>query len=172
MHPRGTAIQARTLLLDNLQSLWRASPHGQGYPHFNLAGLYHTAKRTLTHAVQGNDAMSQRLRQTQAVLDPFVAAWLPTCLAHNDFYDDQMITMPDGRIALVDFEEAGAGDPMLDVGNFLAHLRWSACFQRDDEAHASDAYHAAFKSAALDRFRWNKRDLALREAVCLFKDLY
>ena len=32
--------------------------------------------------------------------------------------------------ALVDFEEAGPGDPMLDVGNFIAHLCWRSRFGR------------------------------------------
>ena len=52
----------------------------------------------------------------------FAAAWRPTALAHNDFYDDQMLLMPAGNLALVDFEETGPGDPML------AHLRWMAGF--------------------------------------------
>ena len=60
-------------------------------------------------------------------LSPFVDAWQPTALAHNDFYDDQMLFTPDtGRLALVDFEETAPGDPLLDVGVMLAHLRRSA----------------------------------------------
>ena len=102
-------------------------------------------------------------------LDPFVRAWRPTGIAHNDFYDDQMLVLPDGRVALVDFEEAGPGDPLLDVGNFLAHLRWSTRFGRSREAANADSFHQLFRQAALDRFGWGERDLALREAVCLFR---
>ena len=61
-------------------------------------------------------------------VDPFVASREPSGTVHNYFYDDQMhcyddqmLMLPDGRVALVDFEEAGPGDSMLDVGNFLAH---------------------------------------------------
>ena len=90
-------------------------------------------------------------------------------MAHNDFYDDQMLVTHDGRIALVDFEEAGPGDPMLDVGNFLAHLHWASRFGRHRENDASGAYHPVFRQAALDRFRWSEMDLAFREAVCLFR---
>ena len=30
-------------------------------------------------------------------------------------------------------------------------------------------YHRLFREASLQRFRWNARDLDLREAVCLFR---
>ena len=102
-------------------------------------------------------------------MEPFAQSWRPTHIAHNDFYDDQMLILPDGRVALVDLEEAGPGDPMLDVGNFLAHLRWGAHFGREKEAESRGAYRVVFRQAALKRFGWDERELALREAVCLFR---
>ena len=90
-------------------------------------------------------------------------------MAHNDFYDDQMLVLPERRIALVDFEEIAPGDPMIDVGNFLAHLLWSARFAHERQADHCRDYHSALRYAALSRFRWNDRSLAIREAVCLFR---
>ena len=157
------------LLLDAIESLWDA-PHGtEGGRPFNLAGAYRRAKRSFRHKARDDDASLHELEDAVRVLDPFVEAWEPSGIAHNDFYDDQMLALPDGRIALVDFEEAGPGDPLLDVGNFLAHLRWAARFGRKREAPAAGAYHADFRQAALKRFAWSERDLALREAVCLFR---
>ena len=109
------------------------------------------------------------LKQATCALDPFVETWQPTCIAHNDFYDDQMLALPDGRIAIVDLEEAGLGDPMLDVGNFLAHLRWSSCFAPDQEAKFSESYHDAFRASAMEKFGWDGLELDLREATCLFR---
>ena len=80
-----------------------------------------------------------------------------------------MLILPDGRIAFVDFEEAGSGGPMPDVGKFLAHLRWAANFCGEKEAKAKSAYHAIFRSASIERIGWSEQDLALREAVCLFR---
>ena len=80
-----------------------------------------------------------------------------------------MLVLRDGRIALVDFEEAGPGDPMLDVGNFLAHLRWASSFGRKGKREGSGTYYQQFRHAALQRFRWANRELAFREAVCLFR---
>ena len=135
---------------------------------FNLAGAYRRARRAFTKALVDDESASGILREATRTLDPFVQSWRPSHTAHNDFYDDQMLLLPDGRIALVDFEEAGPGDPMLDVGIFLAHLRWAAHFGREKEANAKSAYHAILQCAALDRFGWSEKELALRETVCLF----
>lgn len=157
------------LLLDGLEPLWNASPSGHKDRPFNLAGAYRRARRSFRHNVHEGSEAARSLSDATRTLDPFVRDWRPGVLAHNDFYDDQMLVLRDGRIAVVDFEEAGPGDPMLDVGNFLAHLRWASHFRRSREADATGAYHQLFRSAALDRFRWSERDLALREAVCLFR---
>ena len=102
-------------------------------------------------------------------LDVFVEAWRPSAIAHNDFYDDQILVLPDGDVALVDLEEAGPGDPMLDVGNFIAHLRWRSRLGRRLEDDASGSYLNEFRTAAMERFGWYELELNLREAVCLFR---
>ena len=158
-----------TLLLEGLETLWSASHVPDGTRPFNLSGAYRRAKRTFTHNVRDGSTALRSLNDATKSLDPFVRSWRPTSIAHNDFYDDQMLVLRDGRIALVDFEEAGPGDPMLDVGNFLAHLRWASCFGRKRRRDGSGAYYQQFRHAALDRFRWTERDLAFREAVCLFR---
>ena len=109
-------------------------------------------------------------------VDPFVASREPSGTVHNYFnddqmhcYEDQMLMLPDGRVALGDFEEAGSGAPVLDVGNFLAQLLWAARFGRSRDAQANEANYDAFRSVALDRFDWSERGLVLREAVCLLR---
>ncbi len=158
-----------SLLLDGLQTLWSASPEQPGGRPFNLSGAYERAKRSFRHNARDNIAALRNLNDATKSLDPFVRSWRPTCIAHNDFYDDQMLVLRDGRIALVDFEEAGPGDPMLDVGNFLAHLRWAFLFGRKRSADGSGAFYQQFRNAALDRFRWSEEELRFREAVCLFR---
>ncbi len=156
-------------LLDGLSGLWSVPMRSKNGRPFNLAGAYRRAKRAFTNAVDDGDAAQHILAEAVNSLEPFVKSWRPSHLAQNDFYDDQMLVLPDGRISLVDFEEAGPGDPMLDVGNFLAHLSWGAHFRRKKEAEAQGAYRYIFRRAALERFRWDERELALREAVCLFR---
>ncbi len=157
------------LLLDGLEPLWKTSPNGHKGRPFNLASAYRRARRSFRHNARDDSEAARSLKDATKALDPFVRDWRPGVIAHNDFYDDQMLVLRDGRIAVVDFEEAGPGDPMLDVGNFLAHLRWASHFGSSREADARGAYHQIFRSAALDRFRWSERELALREAVCLFR---
>ena len=157
-------------LFDGLEKLWSVPlQEVEDARPFNLAGAYRRAKRAFVNAIQKEDAARRILNEAIRDLDPFVQSWRPTHIAHNDFYDDQMLILPDGRIALVDLEEAGPGDPMLDVGNFLAHLRWGAHFGREKEAESRGAYRVVFRQAALERFGWDERELALREAICLFR---
>ena len=156
-------------LLDGLQTLWSAPHVPAGTRPFNLSGAYRRAKRSFNHNVRDNCAASRNLQDAVKSLDPFVRSWRPTGIAHNDFYDDQVLVLRDGSVALVDFEEAGPGDPLLDVGNFLAHLRWASSFGRKGRGAGSGNYFKQFRDAALDRFRWADRDLAFREAVCLFR---
>lgn len=158
-----------SVILDGLDSLWREPTKAATGRPFNLKSLYRRAKRILGHATGGSDEARGSLQSAARVLDPFVAGWQPSSLAHNDFYDDQMLILPDGRIALVDFEETGPGDPMLDAGNLLAHLRIQSGLGRGSAAAAARAYHGMFRRTALDRFSWNERELDLREAVCLFR---
>ena len=156
-------------ILDNLARLWDTPYAANGRRPFNLLGAYRRARRVFRQVLRDREGPRLTLKRATAALDPFVKSWQPSGLAHNDFYDDQLIRIPDGRLALVDFEEVGLGDPLLDVGNFLAHMRWSAHFGREAEAKASGAYHRLMRSAALERFGWEERALNLREAVCIFR---
>ena len=156
-------------LYDGLESLWRDESVNSDRPAYNLPGGYRQARRMFANAAQGNRELSCVIKEATNILNPFIEQWKPTGIAHNDFYDDQLIVTPDGRMALVDFEEAGPGDPLLDVGNFLAHLRWATHFGSEDHREAAGEYHQLFQTGALERFRWGGRDLDLREAVCLFR---
>lgn len=156
-------------LLDGLEALWSVPLGTEDTPPFNLEGAYRRAKRAFRKALDDDENARRILDAAVRSLDPFARSWEPIHTAHNDFYDDQMLILPDGRVALVDFEEAGPGDPLLDVGNFLAHLRWTVHFGREREAAVKSAYHEIFRTASLDRLGWSERDLALREAVCLFR---
>ena len=166
---RGGRMPDSEPLFDGLQTLWDAPREMYDARPFNLSGAYRRARRSFKHNLRDHATALQVLNEATRVLDPFVRSWRPTGIAHNDFYDDQMLVLPDGRIALVDFEEAGPGDPLLDVGNFLAHLRWASHLGRRRDTDASGAFHQVFRSAALDRFGWNEQSLNLREAVCLFR---
>ncbi len=158
-----------TLLLDGLETLWNVSPKGGTNRPFNLPRAYRRARRSFMHHIQDSRAALRSFNDATKALDPFIRSWHPSGIAHNDFYDDQMLLLGDGRIALVDFEEAGPGDPMLDVGNFLAHLQGAYHFGRKRENDARAAFCPVFRHAALERFRWSERELAFREAACLFR---
>ena len=56
----------------------------------------------------------------------FNCCWpLPQCLVHNDCNFGNVVLMPTGKIALVDWEGSGLGPALLDIGFVL-----SACFDK------------------------------------------
>jgi aminoglycoside phosphotransferase (APT) family kinase protein len=150
-------------LLDALAPMWEVPP-GEGRP-FDAGGGFRHAERVLCGALPegGQHPVLRKLLET---LRPCTEAWRPSSLAHNDFYDDQMIVTPSGRIALVDFEEAGPGDPVLDLATMLAHLRWMARFL---QAERYETYRSNLRDAALLRFGWEQRTLDVWEAYQLFR---
>lgn len=156
-------------VLDGLESLWQAPQEDFGARPFSLQRAYSRALQSFRHNLRDQHDSMHRLNAIADMLDGFVASWRPSSMAHNDFYDDQMLLTADGRIALVDLEDIGPGDPMLDVGNFLAHLRWSSQSSNKDRAENCRSFHRLFLGAALERFKWDAQSLALREAVCLFR---
>lgn len=156
-------------LLDGLESLWNIPLENPGIRPFGLSRAYFRALNSFRHNLRDHADSSQTLKAIADSLGPFVKSWKPSRMAHNDFYDDQLLLVEDGRIALVDLEDIAPGDPMLDVGNFLAHLRWATQSENKDRADNCELFQHALRGAALERFRWDSRDLALREAVCLFR---
>jgi len=155
------------LIFDSLESLWAVSGENSSSPPLNLPGAYSRAKAIINHSVGENDDAWPEYRRSVQALDRFIDSWRPTGIAHNDFYDDQMVVLPDGKICLVDVEGAGPGEPMLDVGNFLAHQNWA--FRVSERGDGFGHYHDDFRQEGLRRFRWDEADLDLREAVCLFR---
>lgn len=153
------------LILDHLARLWSGPvPPDKSSP--SLAAGFRLTRRILSRLLQERE--TYRLLQGVAdILGPFAEAWQPRTLAHNDFYDDQMLLTPTGRVALVDFEEIGLGDPLLDVGTLLAHLRWGASL--GTARQRLQTYRSNFRCAALERFGWDERELDLREAFALFR---
>ncbi len=157
------------LLLDPMARLW-SLPMPEAVASRDILGGYRMVRDLMAHLLEGRESL-ERLNTVSLALRPFVDGWKPTAMAHNDYYDDQMlITNDTGRVAMVDFEEIGPGDPMMDVGNLLAHQKRSARLNKKEEVAAAVlAYRKAFRSAALERFGWDHHELNLREAYCLFR---
>lgn len=154
-------------IFDHLSKLWAGPLDQVEAESISLKNSFGGPRRLFAHILQNEESGMQALEEITNSLKPFVKTWKPTALAHNDFYDDQIIQTREGQIALVDFEEIGPGDPMLDVGNMLAHLNWMAAFGSKAQ-HCAD-YRQEARRQALERFGWHEDDLKVREAFALFR---
>ncbi|MFT3691071.1 phosphotransferase [Paenirhodobacter sp.] len=86
-------------------------------------------------------------RALAARLAPLTEA--PTTGIHRDFYPDQVI-IDAGTTWLLDLDLFAAGDPMIDVGNFVAHLQEYG-LRRWGTTDALEAQAAAFLRAYAQR---------------------
>jgi len=150
-------------MLDCIESVWDL-PMSDVLPPYDLMDHHSGVCRTVARGVQDDDTYRELERAVKA-LAPFAAVWRTTGMAHNDFYDDQMVARPDGGITMVDYDSIGPGEPMLDIGRFLAYAKHAAAKGNDD---AYEACYEALRGAALARYGWPEHELNLREAVCLF----
>lgn len=69
---------------------------------------------------------------------------------HGDFYAKQVL-LDGGELGVVDWDEAGLGEPASDVGNFIAHLERHALAGRmpaDRVGAAGEALRVGFESAS------------------------
>lgn len=83
------------------------------------AGLVLEAARTLACL---RPELAARLGRLSSVLAERIGSVETSgILIHGDFYDDQVLT-DRGGVTLLDFDEARLGDPLVDIGNFLAHV--------------------------------------------------
>jgi aminoglycoside phosphotransferase (APT) family kinase protein len=66
---------------------------------------------------------SERLLNTARTLAACIGGWPQRdATTHGDFYAKQVLLHGDGGVTLLDFDEAGRGDPLSDLGTFLAHV--------------------------------------------------
>ncbi len=69
------------------------------------------------------------------------------CPVHRDFYHDQVL-IDDGRLAVLDLDDAAMSEPAVDVANFAAHLRLLG-IQHPDDAAALERVEGAFVAYAI-----------------------
>jgi aminoglycoside phosphotransferase (APT) family kinase protein len=81
---------------------------------------------------------------------------------HRDFYPDQVLVDGDGdgRLYVLDFDLYCMGDPLLDVGNCLAHITEQALRTTGDPAGLSRQERAMF-----DRYKRLSRNPASCDAI-------
>jgi aminoglycoside phosphotransferase (APT) family kinase protein len=140
----GPALGAR--LADALHKLHRA-PVSSGRTH-TAADELAILRDRLQRAVRERPTWAARLERLAEACAGAAAGLEPreAALIHRDFYADQVMVDGD-RLHLLDLDLCAAGDPALDVGNFVGHLMEQAMREHGDP-RALD--HVA--AALVDRF--------------------
>ncbi len=98
-----------------------------------------------------SDPDAQRLRRAQDSLHRLAREMSPyvPVMIHKDFYYANVLW--DGQhVWVLDFDQMSMGDPALDVGHFLAHLK-SLAYRTTDVAHSYAEPGRFFLDAYVDR---------------------
>ncbi|MCP3915348.1 MAG: phosphotransferase [bacterium] len=137
-----------------------------------LALLVRAAQRfeSVRPVPDGVDRALEDLRRT-AVVGQRPGSQPPVFL-HRDLHDGQLLT-EDGRVYILDFDIAAAGDPALDLGNLTAHLQlralqgWCGASQARAEECASALLegYASTGSGFYGRLSWYQASTFLRLAL-------
>lgn len=85
---------------------------------------------------------------------------------HGDLYEAQVLVDDDGTLGLVDLDDLGRGDPLLDAATFSAHLVALALLPGPATARIL-AYRAELRRAFLDHLGAPERSLRWREAYAM-----
>ena len=108
------------LILDHLARLW-SGPVPPDLAPQNLAAGFHSTQRLLSHILQ-DEVARQTLEKVVEILGPFVETWRPSTLAHNDFYDDQVILIPEDLALRPGESSAAVTDRIVEkLTSFLGH---------------------------------------------------
>lgn len=86
---------------------------------------------------------------------------------HGDLYENQVLVDGDG-FTLIDLDDVGPGDPLLDAANLSAHLLLLAT-SGAPAGGVVGRYRDEFRAASSRLFDVDPADLAWREAYCLLR---
>ncbi len=103
-------------------------------PSFDLAAEAAAAAQSVATWLPASAACAGRIADAVRARAPRGPA--PASLLHGDLHQGQFLIAGDG-VRIVDFERAGTGDPLADIGNFAAELLAFA----DEEPAAKTAAH-------------------------------
>ena len=113
------------------------------------------------------EASTAVARLNDAVAEGVAVDEVPSRTVHGDLYEAQVFVGRDYSLGLIDLDDSGPGDPAMDAANFGAHLIALALAV----PHAGNrimAYRSLVRTAFLQRLDVSPRELAWREALCLF----
>lgn len=89
---------------------------------------------------------------------------VPDRVVHGDVYESHVLVDDDFSLGLIDLDDVGLGDPLLEAANFSAHLLVLALSAPSAVRGRLLAYRALVRQAFLDRLGAGPAELAWREA--------
>jgi Ser/Thr protein kinase RdoA (MazF antagonist) len=124
-----TAAMAAGFALANLHEDTREMPEiaARRFP-FPLAATVPLTPEDLAGRPAGYGQLAAVVHESRNAVEKLASRWRPSHFIHGDFKADNLLWRVDPRlkgrppVVIVDWEMAGTGDPMWDVGSFLGSV--------------------------------------------------
>lgn len=159
----GGPLPAPSRLIDVLEDFAEIPWRGEAEPA-TAEGSIRVAGRLLAHLLPHR---AGPIRDAYRRLAELAARPVPSGMTvHGDFYEGQIFVRDDFSIGLIDLEDGGPGDPLLDAANILAHMD-VLHFYDPGLRGRSMAYRHLLRREILDRMGGHAAELDWRESACL-----
>jgi len=117
------------------------------------------------------DYLALQLEQLAQTASSFSA--IPRATLHSDFHINQML-VHQNQIALLDFEDMSAGDPLQDLAKFIVKLHFCD-FQREFVLQMANQFFLAYRKYAnwkvpLSRLNWHIQRQIISTAYRFFRN--
>ncbi len=92
-------------------------------------------------------------------------------LIHRDFYQDQLL-MDGDRVWILDLDLLAQGDPAIDIGNFLAHIKEVALRRYGSVSALKSSELAFLKGYACEGWGVDRKRISLLESLSLARHVH
>ena len=92
-------------------------------------------------------------------------------LIHRDFYQDQLL-MDGDRVWILDLDLVAQGDPAIDIGNFLAHIKEYALRRYGSVSALKSIEQAFLKGYACEGCAVDRKRISLLESLSLARHVH
>lgn len=160
----GARVPSPRRLVDLMLRVAAVRWRGEGKPRDHVRSARSTG-RVLAHLLPHRGA---EISDATDMLAEEAGRLIAVTPLHGDLYDAQVFVDERGSLGLIDLEDAGPGDLLLDAANLLAHLA-ALSASSPQAARRPLAYRSLLRTYLLNGSGIPEHELAWREALCMLR---
>lgn len=158
----GGPLPAPAKLLDLIEEIGRVRWVGDTEPMRDDRQAK-SAGRLLAHLLPHR---RHEIREVYRAVAELCRRQAPRRAVHGDFYEGQLFVGSRFRLGLIDLEDGGIGDPLIDATNLMAHMQVLSHYSAESQGRPL-AYRELYRQELLQRLGGGEAEVDWREAYGL-----